>query len=226
MGRRPGLSGWAGGAITLKLAVMQRPHISTFDQMPQRLLALTSALLLGACASHSEGRRPTDYRAVSDGRISIGVPYTIRGQTYVPAADPDYDFLGYASWYGHESGNQTANGEHFVPEGISAAHRTLPLPSYVEVTALETGRTILVRVNDRGPFTTRSRIIDLSEGAARLLGSKAGGVVPVRVRLVDPPEGDKTRLRRGKAAHDRKRVEGAELQELRDRLAASRAAQN
>src|SRR3546814_10196370 len=79
----------------------------------------------------------------------------------------------------------TANGEKFRPDGITAAHKTLPLPSYVEVTSLQTGRTILVRVNDRGPFA-RGRIIDLSKGAAEQLGIRAAGTAPVRVRVVDP----------------------------------------
>src|SRR3546814_14815878 len=93
----------------------------------------------------------------------------------------------------------TANGEKFRPDGITAAHKTLPLPSYVEVTSLQTGRTILVRVNDRGPFA-RGRIIDLSKGAAEQLGIRAAGTAPVRVRVVDPHERDQKRLRDGKHA--------------------------
>jgi len=71
--------------------------------------------------------------------VRIGPPYSVRGTTYTPAADAAYDRVGYASWYGPESGNQTANGERFRPDGISAAHTTLRLPSHVEVTALDTG---------------------------------------------------------------------------------------
>ena len=102
----------------------------------------------------------------------------MRGTTYTPAADAAYDRVGYATWYGPESGNQTANGERFRPDGITAAHTTLPLPTYVEVTALDTGRRIVVRVNDRGPFAGGSRIIDLSRGAAEQLGVRAQGVAP------------------------------------------------
>src|SRR3546814_11639891 len=76
-----------------------------------------------------------EYRPVSDGPVRVGKPYSVRGVTYVPAADPGYDYLGYASWYGGESGNRTANGERFRPKAVTAAHVTLPLPSYVEVTA-------------------------------------------------------------------------------------------
>lgn len=155
------------------------------------------ALLLSACAT------TPPYRPVSDMPVRIGKPYVVRGVTYVPAADPSYDMLGYASWYGHESGDMTANGERFRPKGITAAHTTLPLPTYVEVTALDTGRTILVRVNDRGPFAGGGRIIDLSMGAAEQLGIRAQGHAAVRVRRVDPPEEDRERLRAGQAARER-----------------------
>lgn len=165
-------------------------------------------LALSACAS-----RP-DYRPVSDTPVRIGKPYTIRGTTYAPSAEPDYDVLGYASWYGNESGNQTANGERFRPRWVTAAHKTLPLPTYVEVTALDTGRTILVRVNDRGPFS-RGRIIDLSRGAAEALGIRAAGHAAVRVRRVEPPERDRKRLREGKAAAERPRIDGRVLDHLR-----------
>ena len=144
---------------------------------PIRRLAsvLLPALALVGCAS---------YRPVSDTPVQIGRPYTIRGVTYVPAAAPDFDQVGYASWYGSESGNRTARGEKFRPGGISAAHTTLPLPSYVEVTALDTGRTILVRVNDRGPFA-KGRIIDLSHRAAEKLDMIDSGVARVRVTPLD-----------------------------------------
>lgn len=162
-----------------------------------------------------------DYRPVSDVPVRIGPSYTVRGTSYTPAADPGYDRVGYASWYGPESGSQTANGERFRPDGISAAHTTLPLPSYVEVTALDSGRRIVVRVNDRGPFT-RGRIIDLSRGAAEQLGVRAQGVAPVRVRLVEPAERDRERLREGKPARELPPVRGAELERLRTRLTGVR----
>jgi len=168
--------------------------------------------LLGACAS-------THYRPVSDTPVKIGRPYRVRGVTYTPAADPTYDVLGYASWYGGESGNMSANGERFRPKAIAGAHATLPLPSYVEVTSLETGRTILVRINDRGPFA-RGRIIDLSRGAAEQLGVRAAGYAPVRVRVVEAPEADRARLRAGKPARERPRENATALANLREQLAA------
>jgi rare lipoprotein A len=175
---------------------------------------LAGALALAACGGS------VHYRPVSDVPVRVGKPYAVRGATYVPAVDPAYDMLGYASWYGSESGNQTANGERFRPKAVSAAHTTLPLPSYVEVTSLDSGRTILVRVNDRGPFAGRGRIIDLSRGAAEQLGIRGTGHAAVRVRVVEPPEKDRARLREGKQAPVRPSVDDRTLANLRAQLAA------
>ena len=169
-----------------------------------------TALAVSACSTKN-------YRPVSDTPVRIGKPYKVRGITYTPAPAPDFDVLGYASWYGSESGNQVALGERFHPKWITAAHTTLPLPSYVEVTALDTGRTILVRVNDRGPFA-RGRILDLSRGAAEQLGMRMQGTAAVRVRRVDPPEKDRARLRKGKPAADRPTVDTTALANLRAQL--------
>lgn len=171
---------------------------------------LVPLMLLGlaACAS---------YQPVSDTPVRVGRPYTIRGTTYVPAEQPGYDQVGYASWYGHESGNRTARGEKFRPGWISAAHPTLPLPSYVEVTELTNGRTLLVRVNDRGPFA-QGRIIDLSRGAAKLLGIERQGQAAVRVRLAKSDERDRKRLRKGKPAAQRPSLTGEALAAQRRRL--------
>jgi rare lipoprotein A len=155
-------------------------------------LAPFAALALTACGGH--------YRPVSDVPVRIGAPYTVRGVTYTPAAQPGYDMLGYATWYGGESGNKVASGERFRAKWITGAHTTLPLPSYVEVTSLETGRRILVRVNDRGPFGGGGRVIDLSRGAAELLGTRAKGKAAVRLRVADPSERDRAALRQGKPA--------------------------
>ncbi|WP_088185290.1 septal ring lytic transglycosylase RlpA family protein [Sphingobium sp. Z007] len=180
-----------------------------------RTIGIISGLaFLSACAGG-------DYRPVRDTPVKVGPPYTVRGATYVPAVDPAYDMLGYASWYGSESGNRTANGERFRAKWITAAHTTLPLPSYVEVTALDTGRTILVRVNDRGPFAGRGRVIDLSRGAAEELGIRALGHAAVRVRFVDPSEKDRERLRKGKPASDRPQVPERTLVRLRDQMRAA-----
>jgi rare lipoprotein A len=175
----------------------------------------TSTLLLALSLTACGGR------AVTDVPVKIGRPYTVRGVTYVPAPAPGYDALGYAGWYGGESGNVTARGERFRAKAISGAHTTLPLPSYVEVTALDTGRTILLRINDRGPFV-RGRIIDLSRGAADLLGIRVSGTAAVRVRLVDPPERDRARLRAGKPASPRPDASPDTLAALRQRWMETR----
>lgn len=177
------------------------------------ILAAMLALLLAGCGGGK-------YRPVSDWPVRVGPPYAVRGVTYVPAADPTYDMLGLASWYGNESGNRTANGEKFRAKWVTGAHTTLPLPSYVEVTALDTGRTILVRVNDRGPFV-RGRILDLSRGAAEELGVRASGPAQVRVRLGEPPEADRERLRHGKPAPPRPLAPPASLAFWRAQLAAA-----
>ena len=171
-----------------------------------------AVLALSACAG-------AKYRPVADTPLRIGPAYTVRGTTYVPAAAPAYEAIGYASWYGSESGNRTANGEQFRPGWITAEHTTLPLPTYVEVTALDTGRRIVVRVNDRGPFA-RGRVIDLSRGAAEELGMKAQGHAAVRVRRVEPSEKDRERLRKGKPAASLAPIPERELQRLRAQLPA------
>ncbi len=170
-----------------------------------------AALMLAGCGSLDSKREggptasPTPAAAatgVADVPVKIGDPYTIGGVTYAPADIPDYDDVGYASWYGEElAGQPTANGEIFDPAGISAAHKTLPLPSYVEVTALDTGRTILVRVNDRGPMVG-DRLIDLSRGAAEQLGL-TDSVAAVRVRRTNPPAAERAQLRAGKPVPER-----------------------
>jgi len=162
---------------------------------------------------------------LSDAPVSIGKPYSIKGVTYTPADAPDYDEVGYASWYGEElEGQATANGEAFAPAAISAAHRTLPLPSYVEVTSLDNGRTILVRINDRGPFAA-DRLIDLSRGAAEQLGITGHGHAAVRVRRVNPPQQDKALLRAGRHAAQRMEAPDILLNALRSKLGYTPAEQ-
>jgi rare lipoprotein A len=124
-------------------------------------------------------------------------PYQIRGIWYYPKADPNYDEKGIGSWYGEQFHNRrTANGEIFDMDLPSAAHKTLPLPSIVEVTNLDNGRKMKVRVNDRGPFVG-DRIIDLSKAAADQLGYQRSGVARVRVRYVGPA---------GKTPFDERRI--------------------
>ncbi|WP_294089075.1 septal ring lytic transglycosylase RlpA family protein [Sphingomonas sp.] len=129
-----------------------------------------------------------------------------------------YDAVGYASWYGDEmAGQPTASGQPFNPDAIIAAHPTLALGSFAEVTALDTGRTILVMIADRGP-NMPGRLIDLSRGAARLLGNDRAGLLPVRVRAVEPPAADQTALRAGTPGSARLDSPPAVLVALRKKL--------
>lgn len=120
--------------------------------------------------------KPTPYK--------IGKPYQIGGIWYYPKADYGYNETGIASWYGPGfDGKRTANGEIFDTNGLTAAHKTLPMPSMVRVTNLENGRSIAVRVNDRGPFAP-GRVIDLSRRGAQLLGFIERGTARVRVEIM------------------------------------------
>jgi rare lipoprotein A len=116
----------------------------------------------------------------------VGPPYQANGRWYVPAAEPGYEATGLASWYGPTfHGGRTASGEVYDQEAITAAHPTLPLPSLVQVTNLENGREVIVRVNDRGPFVG-DRILDLSHGAAQVLGVERTGTARVHIRYLGP----------------------------------------
>jgi rare lipoprotein A len=120
------------------------------------------------------------------GVYRVGKPYVVAGRVYVPTENPHYRAEGLASWYGEDfHGRLTANGEVFDMASISAAHPTLPLPSYVRVTNLRNGRSIIARVNDRGPYAA-NRLIDVSQRTARLLGFHDHGVTKVRVEYVGP----------------------------------------
>jgi rare lipoprotein A len=174
------------------------------------LVVVSGVAILASCSGGNMAgdsipsvSQPPLTSGVSDFPAKVGTPYQIGDVNYKPEDVAAYDDVGYASYYGEElAGNKTANGEMFVPGGITAAHKTLPLPSYVEVTALDTGRTILVRINDRGPFAN-DRLIDLSAGAAQQLGIAQQGVAGVRVRKVNPPEQERAALRSGRAVSER-----------------------
>jgi rare lipoprotein A len=134
--------------------------------------------------------------AIRQDRVK-SAPYVVRGKKYVPMSlekAQQYREHGIASWYGYESGRMTATGEAFNPNGLTAAHKYLPIPTFVQVTNLENGRSLIVRVNDRGPFPSdqnpRSgdRIIDLSMGAAKRLGFYAKGTARVRVEAIQVKE--------------------------------------
>ena len=138
-------------------------------------------LVLAGCSSQRtyEGQ----YRA---GRpmYKVGAPYQINGVWYYPAVDYNYDETGVASWYGEQFDQKyTANGVSFDLNELTAAHHTLPMPSIVKVTNLDNGRTLQLRINDRGPFA-RGRIIDVSRRASQLLGFETGGTAPVRVKIM------------------------------------------
>ena len=132
------------------------------------------------------------------GYYTVGKPYEIGGEWYTPREDPGYDRVGSASWYGELfHGRRTANGEIYDMDRLTAAHPTLPLPVYARVTNLNNGRSIVVRINDRGPYA-RDRLIDLSRRSAELLGFRGHGTATVRVKYLGraPLNGDDTYERR------------------------------
>ena len=168
------------------------------------LIAVAGSLALAACggqprlANIPSAGKPKPRGPVSDWPVKIGNPYQVLGQWYYPKDEAAYDQSGIASWYGPGfHGLSTANGEAYDMDMLSAAHKTLPLPSYVEVSNLENGRKLVVRVNDRGPFVS-DRIIDLSRRSAEVLGIKEKGTARVRVRRVYPPESVRMALRDGR----------------------------
>jgi rare lipoprotein A len=119
-----------------------------------------------------------------EGVYKVGEPYQINGEWFYPREDYSYDETGIASWYGDDfHGQRTANGEIFNKNELTAAHKTLPLPTLARVTNLDNGRSIVVRVNDRGPFSG-TRLIDLSQRAAQLLGFEQQGTAKVRVQVL------------------------------------------
>ena len=121
---------------------------------------------------------------IPKGRYKVGTPYQIKNVWYYPKIDYEYNETGIASWYGPNFHQKlTANGEIFDQNAITAAHRTLPMPSIVRVTNLENGRSLIVRINDRGPFA-HGRIIDLSRRSAQLLGFARKGTAKTRVQIL------------------------------------------
>ncbi|HVZ12904.1 MAG TPA: septal ring lytic transglycosylase RlpA family protein, partial [Bauldia sp.] len=124
------------------------------------------------------------------GHAVTGVAYNVAGKTYTPTDTPNTSEVGLASWYGDAfHGRLTANGEVYDVNGLTAAHPTFPLPSYVRVTDLENGRSIIVRVNDRGPFAS-DRIIDVSERVAGILGFQDEGTAKVKLDYIGPARMD------------------------------------
>src|ERR1700728_5165199 len=172
--------------------------------------AVAACLVLANCASGNLASRVDPKYGVSSsprvvawgdpvpkggGTYRIGKPYTVGGRVYVPEEDVNYREEGLASWYGDDfHGRLTANGEVFDMASLSAAHPTLPMPCYARVTNLSNGKSLLVRVNDRGPYHG-NRVMDVSSRAAELLEFKNNGVAHVRVEYVGraPLEGSDDR---------------------------------
>src|SRR6476469_8706485 len=162
--------------------------------------AVAACLVVANCASSGKfaGRVDPQYGVSSSPRVvafgdpvpkgggtyRVGKPYTVADRVYVPEEDPNYREEGMASWYGDDfHGRLTANGEVFDMASLTAAHPTLPMPCYARVTNLRNGKSLIVRVNDRGPYHG-NRLIDVSNKAAELLEFKGNGVARVRVEYV------------------------------------------
>lgn len=161
-----------------------QPNITVYS-------SLAALLLLAGCSSEPKEfaykNLPEEVEAIkADGGIyKVGNPYKVLGQSYTPREDYSYSEVGMASWYGDDFHNKrTANGETYNMRAITAAHRTLPLPSIVKVTNLENGKSIIARVNDRGPYV-KNRIIDVSQKGAELLGYKNKGTAKVKVEVME-----------------------------------------
>lgn len=132
----------------------------------------------------SEEIAPMDENGQYVGYFKIGNPYQLFGVSYVPQNYEDFEEIGIASWYGDAfHGKLTANGETYNMEELTAAHPTLPLPSVARITNLKNGKSVIVRVNDRGPFS-KNRVIDVSEKTADILGFKDRGTTEVKVELL------------------------------------------
>lgn len=167
------------------------------------LSAMIVALLLGGCAESTlvgHTAKSMFPEEQEQGGYKVGTPYQIEGTWYTPKEDYSYQEVGLASWYGKDfHGKRTANGEKYDMNAMTAAHRTLPMPSLVRVTNVDNGRSAILRVNDRGPFA-RSRVLDVSKRAADALGFASQGTATVRVEiLAEESIALKTRLLRGES---------------------------
>src|SRR6201995_4321630 len=197
-----------GGMVLGRMGIR---HRDSAVRVARGVAVLAACLALANCASSGKfaARIDPKYgvssspRVVADGEpipkgggtYRVGKPYTVGGRVYVPEQDVNYREEGIASWYGDDfHGRQTANGEVFDMDGLTAAHTTLPMPSYARVTNLSNGRSLIVRVNDRGPYHG-NRLIDVSHKAAELLDFKSNGTARVRVEYVGraPLEGSDDR---------------------------------
>lgn len=177
--RHSSLSTTFGLSLIACVLLLALPSCSTRPDsrsMPPANLASSSYT-----SSTSSAHIPMD---TNGGYYKVGKPYRIKGKTYHPNSSYSYNRTGIASWYGQRFHNKkTANGEIFNKNELTAAHKTLPLPCLARVTNLENGKSIVVRVNDRGPFSGK-RIIDLSQRAAQLLNFERKGIAKVRVQVL------------------------------------------
>jgi rare lipoprotein A len=152
-----------------------------------RTACLMLGLLLAGCAETTyvvEQSKAVSGNTTPRTPYKVGNPYQVNGVWYYPAVDYNYDQTGIASWYGPGfAGHATASGEEYDQDALTAAHKTLPMPTLVRVTNLENGRQIQLRINDRGPFVN-DRIIDLSRRGAQLLGMINNGTAKVRVQIM------------------------------------------
>ncbi|MGB8839459.1 MAG: septal ring lytic transglycosylase RlpA family protein [Aliidongia sp.] len=150
------------------------------------IACLVTGLVVQGCSGPPAPKPASPPAPQAQAGYKLGQPYQINGTWYYPSADFNYDETGIASWYGPDFDQKvTANGEIFDQNLASAAHKTMALPTIVQVTNLDNGRSIEVRVNDRGPFVG-NRILDVSRRAAQLLGFEEVGTAKVRVRVVAP----------------------------------------
>jgi rare lipoprotein A len=186
-------------------------HVTALACGARLIAAACGALALAACSSSNNfGSIDPRYGVAASPRVvepgqpvpkgggvyRVGQPYMVGGRMYFPQDDPNYRADGLASWYGSDfHGRLTANGEVYDMHSLSAAHPTLPMPSYARVTNLANRRSVIVRINDRGPYHA-NREIDLSGKAAEVLGFRDHGVARVRVEYVGPApiEGSDDRL--------------------------------
>ena len=172
--------------------------IGAYGRFARLLVLAFGCLALANCSGSLSSRIDPRYGVSASARVvepgepvpkgggvyRVGKPYVVGGRVYVPEENPNYSEVGLASWYGDDfHGRYTANGEIFDMDSISAAHPTMPLPSYARVTNLANHKSIVVRVNDRGPYA-RGRLIDVSTKTAKLLGFYGHGTTKVRVDYV------------------------------------------
>ncbi len=210
--------------ILTLVALLATVGLAGCSYAPSETMALLAPTKLdpfaGTGSPHWKGPGPIPR---GGGRTHLGKPYQVAGVWFEPKADSKYDKTGVASWYGEAfHARQTSNGEYFNMNDLTAAHATLPLPSYAKVTNLENGLEIIVRINDRGPFVD-TRIIDLSKKSAATLDFQNRGKAQVRVQWIGPaPLNDQGNHL---AAMNRKLKSGASIAQLRKTVEAKSFAQ-